>query len=145
MIPSQEANMYSKYNIVISQLFNLILNLNEAQQNALLRKAEELFLKEKRAYPRKSCRIPVRYSTFDRIYSNCITNISQNGVFIETEKPLFVREEILMDFTLKGFNEPLKLKGEVAHATRTGIGVKFKNVSTDLAEMLGLVIERMIR
>ena len=105
----------------------------------------ELFLKEKRAYPREQCRIPVRYSTFDRIYSNCITNISQNGVFIETEKPLFVREEILMDFTLKGFNEPLKLKGEVAHATRTGIGVKFKNVNTDLAEMIGLVIERMIR
>ena len=85
----------------------------------------------------------MRYSTFDCIYSNFITNINRNGVFIETKKPLFVTEEILMDFTLKGFNEPLRIKGEVVHTTRMGIGVKFKNVSTDLAGMIGLVVERM--
>ena len=145
MASSPKASKVNKYNIVISQLFNLILNLNEAQQRALLRKAEDLFLKEKRAFPRKPCQIPVRYSTFDRIYSNFITNISQNGVFIETEKPLFVNEEILMDFILKGFNKPLRIKGEVVHASRKGIGVKFKNVRADLCEMIGLVVERMVR
>ena len=145
MTPSPKVSKVSKYNIVISQLFNLILNLDEAQQRALLRKAEDLFLKEKRVYPRKPCQIPVRYSTFDRIYSNYITNISQNGVFIKTEKPLFVNEEILMDFILKGFNEALRIKGEVVHTSRKGIGVKFKNVSTDLSEMIGMVVERMIR
>ena len=131
-----------KYNIVIYKLFNLILNMNAAQQVRLFEKAEKIF-HERRSDVRKSCKIPVRYATDDRIYSNDIINISPNGVFIKTQKPLFVGEEILMNFELKGFNEPLKLTGEVVHANRTGIGVQFKDVSHLLAEMIGVIVDRM--
>ena len=72
-----------QYNVTISKLIKLILRLNEEHQKALLKKGQELLSKEKRA-PRKSCRIPVRYKTFDRVYSDRIMNISQSGVFIET-------------------------------------------------------------
>ena len=131
-----------KYNTVIYKLFNLILKMDTAQQVRLLEKAEKLF-HERRSNIRKSCKIPVRYATYDRIYSNDIINISQNGVFIKTSKPLFVGEEILMNFELKGFNEPLKLMGEVVHANRTGIGVQFKDVNHILTGMIGTVVSWM--
>ena len=85
---------FRKYNTAFAKLSHLILDLNEAQQVALLEIAEEVFSKENRASPRKSSRIAVRFSTYDRIYSGYITNISPSGIFIETKKPLIVRDEI---------------------------------------------------
>lgn len=132
-----------KYNTLIYQLFNIVLNLSEKQQKILLQHAEELFLQEKRVHIRKAVKIPVYYSTYDRVYSNYIKNISQNGLFIETQRPLFVGEDIIMTFRLKGFDKPVKIKGEVAHATRAGIGVEFKNASPYLMQIIGLLIDRM--
>ena len=134
---------FSKYNIVIAKLYNLVLNLNEAQQLALLKKAQELCTKEKRIHERKICRIPVKYTAYDRIYSDCITNISQNGLFIETKKPLIVSDEIIMIFALDGLNEWLKIRGEIVHTNRMGVGVEFKNISPHIAEMIGVVVKRM--
>jgi hypothetical protein len=134
---------FKKYSVVVPKLFNLILNMNHAQQARLLEKAEELFSNERRVYQRKSCRIPVRYATYDRIFSNYITNMSQNGIFIETQKPLFIGEEVILNFKLEGFNEPLKIKGEVAHATRSGVGFEFIDVHPKLSEMMGLIIDEM--
>lgn len=139
-VPEKEIK---KYNTLISQLFNIVLSLSEKQQQILLKHAEELFLQEKRDHIRKDVKIPVYYATYDRVYSNYIKNISQHGLFIETQRPLFVGEEILMTFRLKGFDKPLKIKGEVAHATRAGIGVEFKNASPYLMQTIGLLIDRM--
>ena len=134
---------FSKYNLVIAKLYNLILNLNEAQQVALLKKAQELYTKENRIHERKICRIPVKYTAYDRIYSDCITNISQNGLFIETKRPLIVSDEIIMIFALEGLNETLKIRGKIVHANRMGVGVEFKNISPHLAKMIGVVVKRM--
>ena len=79
-----------KYNVVIPKLFQLVLNLPEEKQTVLLKYAEDLLTVEKRAYIRKSCSIPVSFATYDRVYADTIKNISQRGVFIETQHPLIV-------------------------------------------------------
>ena len=135
-------NTFEKYNVNISKLFELILNLNEAHQEALLKKGQALLSKEKRA-PRKSCRIPVRYSTFDRMYSDQIKNISQSGVFIETQRPIFVGEEILIELKIEGLNEPFKIRGDVVHASPSGVGIRFKNINSDLSKMMAAIPVQM--
>jgi Tfp pilus assembly protein PilZ len=132
-----------KYNVVIPKLFQIILNLPEEKQSALLQHAEELLVKERRAFIRKSCSIPVSYATYDRVYSNTIKNISQRGVFIETQRPLFVGEELVMSFSMPGFGKPLKVKGEIVQVSRSGIGVEFKNMSPYIEEMIAKLINRM--
>jgi Tfp pilus assembly protein PilZ len=132
-----------KYNVVIPKLFQIILNLPEEKQLALLQHAEELLVKERRAFIRKTCSIPVSYATYDRVYSNTIKNISQKGVFIETQRPLFVGEELIMSFSLQGFGKPLKVKGEIVQVSRSGIGVEFKNMSPYVEEMIAKLINRM--
>ena len=132
-----------KYNVVIPKLFQIILNLPEEKQLALLQYAEELLIKERRAFVRKKCSIPVSYATYDRVYSNTIKNISQKGVFIETQRPLFVGEELILSFSISGFGRPLKIKGEIVQVSRSGIGVEFKNMSPYVEEMLGTLIDRM--
>ena len=132
-----------KYNVVIPKLFQIILNLPEEKQLALLQHAEELLVRERRAFIRKSCSIPVSYATYDRVYSNTIKNISQRGVFIETKRPLFVGEELIMSFTMKGFGKPLKVKGEIVQVSRSGIGVEFKSMSPYVEEMIAKLINQM--
>jgi Tfp pilus assembly protein PilZ len=132
-----------KYNVVIPKLFQIILNLPEEKQLALLQHAEELLVKERRAFVRKTCSIPVSYATYDRVYSNIIKNISQKGVFIETQRPLFVGEELILSFSMPGFGKPLKVKGEIVQVSRSGIGVEFKNMSPYVEEMIAKLINRM--
>jgi Tfp pilus assembly protein PilZ len=132
-----------KYNVVIPKLFQIILNLPEEKQSVLLKYAEDLLTKEKRAFIRKSCSIPVSYATYDRVYTNIIKNISQKGVFIETQRPLFVGEELILSFSMAGFGKPLKVKGEIVQVSRSGIGVEFKNTSPYIEEMLATLINRM--
>ena len=132
-----------KYNVVIPKLFQIILNLPEEKQLALLQHAEDLLVRERRAFIRKSCSIPVSYATYDRVYSNTIKNISQRGVFIETQRPLFVGEELTMSFTVPGFGKPLKVRGEIVQVSRSGIGVEFKNMSPYIEEMIAKLINRM--
>ena len=132
-----------KYNVVIPKLFQIILNLPEEKQSVLLQYAEDLLTKERRAFIRKSCSIPVSYATYDRVYTNIIKNISQKGVFIETQRPLFVGEELVLSFSMAGFGKPLKVKGEIVQVNRSGIGVEFKNTSPYIEEMLATLINRM--
>jgi Tfp pilus assembly protein PilZ len=132
-----------QYNVVISKLFQVVINLGEEQQEALLHHAEELLVKEKRSGKRKPCSIPINFAAYDRVYSNHIKNISSQGLFIDTQRPLLVGDEIVMTFRLDGFDKPLKVRGEIAHATRDGVGVEFKDISPYMEEMLRTVIKRM--
>jgi len=136
-------NALKKYNVVIPKLFQIILNLPEEKQLALLQYAEDLLIKERRAFIRKTCSIPVSYATYDRVYTNTIKNISQKGVFIETQRPLFVGEELIISFSMAGFGKPLKVKGEIVQVSRSGIGVEFKNMSPYVEEMISTLIKRM--
>jgi len=132
-----------KYNVIISQLFQIIIELNEEQQKKLLDHAEQLLVKEKRGDIRRSCDIPVNYAANDHVYSNKITNISANGLFIDARRPLIRGDEVIMAFKLAGFNNSLKLRGEIARTNQAGIGVAFKNVSPHLEEMIRAIVNRM--
>ena len=140
MSPLKKDQKMKQYSVTISKLIKLILKLSEEHQEALLKKGQELLSKEKRA-PRKSCKIPVRYRTFDRVYSDQIMNISQSGVFIETQRPIFVGEEILMDFKIEGINRALRIEGKVVHASSRGVGIEFKNVDPALSQILPAIFD----
>ncbi len=132
-----------KYNMTISKWFQIVIGLNEEHQKALLQHAEQLLVEEKRGDIRKSCDIPVSYAANDRVYSNQITNISANGLFIETRRTLMRGDEVIMAFRLQGFDKSLKLRGEIARANPRGIGVAFKNISPHIEEMIRVIVSRM--
>ena len=132
-----------KYNTAILKIIKIVISLNERQLDLLLKIAEELFIKEKRANNRKACRAPIYYATSDRVYTGHIENISPTGLFIKSEKPLPAGEEILMTFNIKGSDKPLKVRGEIAHASDEGLGVKFKDLSPDQLKMLENIVVQM--
>ncbi len=136
-------NKAKKYNIIIAKLFQVVINLDEEQQQVLLHHAQELLVREKRAGFRIPCRIPINYAAYDRLYTNHIRNISPAGLFIETRRPLLVVDEIYMTFRLEDADKPLRIKGEIARATRDGVGVEFKDISPEVEEMLRALLEQL--
>ncbi len=133
-----------KNNIYMTKLFNLVLNLSSEEQRFLLKKIAKLNLKERRAYPRKVCRIPVRYVYNEGIFNNFIVNISLGGCFIETQKPFSVGEKFLMDIQFDGDAKPYRVIGKVTNANRMGMGIEFEVVSGDLLGKLGNLLYKIL-
>jgi Tfp pilus assembly protein PilZ len=133
-----------KYNIHMTKLINLVLNLSSEEQRFLLKKIDKLNLKEKRAYPRKVCRIPVRYYYNEGLFNNFIVNISLGGCFIETQKPFSVGEKLMIDIQVDGDAKSIRVKGEVTNANRLGMGIEFEEVSDDMLGKLGNLLFKII-
>ena len=135
--------MIAKYDLIVKKLFDAILSLDRKQQMQVLSYVEDLIIENKREYARKQCDIPVTYATLNRIYSDNITNISKNGIFIETNSSLKIGETIPLSFSMQGYDRPFKIRGIVVRSNLSGVGVEFKEIRPYIAQMLGSLVERI--
>ena len=129
--------------VVITRLLKAILELDEKQQRVLLDQAEEMLVGDNRTNIRKPCSITVNYAFNNRAFVNHMRDISQKGLFIETQEDVKKGELISMTFSLPGFDKPLKVKGRITHVTPKGAGVEFMELSLYQAEMIGAIVDRM--
>jgi Tfp pilus assembly protein PilZ len=105
-----------------------LLELMETPQKAALhRQLSEAFQKRRRRHVRKPCVLTVIYANQEQSFDGCITNISNSGVFIETQKTVALNEEIMLSFVIPKFQERIRIVGVVVHVGEAGIGVEFKN------------------
>ena len=124
-------------------MFDTILKLDRDQQERVLNYAEDLLYEDKRVAVRKKCEIPINYASYYRINTGQISNISQSGLFIETNNSLKVGDDIYMSFNMKGYDSPFKLKGVIVYRNRMGVGVEFKDVRPYIEQMLGALVRRL--
>ena len=114
-----------KYNLMIAKLLEVILVMSEEQQKEMLKQANELVNGDRRINGRKACRLRIDFATSDRTHKGYIKNISHLGMFIEANAPIMIGEEVLMVFKVNRNSKAVKIKGEIAHATRWGLGIEF--------------------
>ena len=114
-----------KYNVAIARLWEVILSMSEEQQEKILQQAEDLLKGDRRVFARKSCHLQVDFAASDRTHKGYIKNISRHGIFIAAKAPVIIGEEVLMIFKVDRNSKAIKLRGEIAHATRWGLGVEF--------------------
>jgi uncharacterized protein (TIGR02266 family) len=122
--PLQEPN-------VIMRLVELITDMPVDKQQALLRDLEKETSKGARRHQRKPFIMVVDYVMQDRMYKDFIQDISAGGLFIETNKPFSVGQDVTLTFPLPDHQEHIKINGEVVRTTPQGIGVKFKMADED--------------
>lgn len=86
-----------------------------------------------RQEPRIQKTLSLKYADKKAFVDALSQNVSNNGLFIKTEKPFQQGEQLLLELQLPGLENPLKIIGEVAWARRkagetnqpNGMGVKF--------------------
>ncbi len=123
------AQFDDEYNIT-ARLFEHILNMTESEQRSLLRQLEEKS-KWRRENQRKPCFITVDYANRGRVYRDFVKNINTGGVFIETSTPFPIGQKIALSLSSPGFQNHIKVNGEVVRNDTRGIGVKFSENSLD--------------
>jgi type IV pilus assembly protein PilZ len=114
------------------RLIELILNMSEADQQNMLKKMQNKHTVEKKAHPeemrihpRKTSFIAADCATNNVCFMNFIQDISNGGVFIETNAPFYIGQELKMNFSLPKVETPISIGGEVVRVDSRGIGVKF--------------------
>lgn len=126
---------------VSDRLLEIIMGMPEEEKQKLLKDLEGKVLGGRRRHPRKPFFMVVDYATQDRAYKDFIQNISAGGVFIETEMPFSVGQEISLTFPLPNYQKYVKINGEVVWTSPRGIGVTFKIPTQDQAAMIKSLLE----
>ena len=115
-------------NEVRAFIFEIINSMSEAEMRQLLKDLEKWQQSKsayKRKHPRKSTFIDTDFADDDRAYKGFIRNISESGLFIETEIPLLVNQELTITFSLPHSESPIRITGKIVRTDSNGIGVEF--------------------
>jgi len=121
------------------RLIELILDMPEADQLSMLKELQnkdtlekkahseemETHFEEMRIHPRKTTLIAADCSSYDVCFTHFIQDISNGGVFIETNAPFHVGQKLKMNFSLPEIETPVSIGGEVVRVNSRGVGVKF--------------------
>lgn len=78
---------------------------------------------------RRAARTPysgqVRYFNASVNGAGIVKDISSEGMFLETRFPHNVGDQISIAFQLRNSKHPMKIDGQIARCSHTGVGVKF--------------------
>ena len=83
---------------------------------------------EKRLYPRIPCFLLVDYAADGCAYRAFIRNISADGAFIESQRPVPLGPQVSLIISLPADQSPIKTSGNIVWVDEQGIGVKFNAV-----------------
>ena len=113
------------------QLLELILDMSEAETEELLeelnhRRTSNNGEKDRRKHPRKRTFIHIDCSGNKCAFTDFVQNISVGGLYIETQLPLSVDQELSMSFFLSDNETPIKNTGSVVRIDERGIGIQFR-------------------
>jgi len=120
---------------VEARLSELLSDMSEGEKRDFLEKLEEWRARkqrEKRKHPRKRISIYAVCSGYDSYFRDYIQNIGPGGIFIETQTPLFVNQELTTTFFLPGSKTPVKAKGKVVRTDSKGIAIQFDEAIPDI-------------
>jgi len=97
---------------------------------------------KKRNRPRISLSMEVTYESGSDFLSSFLSNISSDGVFIETPKPLEVNTRLRVHFHVPEMGNPLTITGtvvwarEIEESHQPGMGVRFDEMMPEDSERL---------
>jgi len=88
--------------------------------------------RERRRAPRIAVDFPVALTCGRKQYRCQALEFSEFGIFLASARKELVGEDVELGLALDTKNPSRSIKGVVAYATNTGIGVRFKSVSPEL-------------
>jgi Tfp pilus assembly protein PilZ len=108
---------------ITSPLMNLLLETHKNQDEQKTGKADQ------RAFPRFDCHVKVDFDINDWSYEGVIKNISLGGIYLQTNHPITVGNEIIVALSSLDKSRLCNVRGKVIRRDAVGIGVQFNELS----------------
>lgn len=108
-------------------------------QRDLFDKIKKFVPVERRRHPRFSLRLTVTATGKALTFTDFSYDVSEGGIFVETQSPLAVGTHLALEFTLPENPDPIKAKGKIARAVPpeqalpgkpAGMGIQFLELSS---------------
>lgn len=120
---------------ISDRLFELISSMPEAEKRDLLEVLEIMHTSkstEKRKHHRKVPLTNMDCLMHEIVLKNCIQNISQAGVFIETAHSFNIGQKLSMAIVLAGNEEALQLNGTIVRVDSDGVAIEFDETISEI-------------
>ena len=126
-------------------LSSLIISMSEVKRCELLERLTSWYLTkysnlkkypkhtDLRGYPRKPIKIPVELSKNGFTFMCLTQNISNSGVFIQTDFSFHIDQQITMVLSPPKIEKDITVGGRIARVDSRGIGVKFDELIPDFS------------
>ena len=126
-------------------LSSLIISMSEVKRCELLERLTSWYLTkysnlkkypkhtDLRGYPRKPIKIPVELSKNGFTFMCLTQNISNSGVFIQTDFSFHIDQQITMVLSPPQIEKDITVGGRIARVDSRGIGVKFDELIPDFS------------
>ncbi len=111
-------------------------------------------MSDQREHPRAEIQLEVNCKNLDVFSKHNILNISQGGVFIQTDSPFSLGTEVDLEFTLPDQKGTIKTKGLVVwkhgqtkssiSSYEPGMGIKFKEISPQDLTLITSCVEELL-
>ncbi|MEK6193966.1 MAG: PilZ domain-containing protein [Deltaproteobacteria bacterium] len=119
----------SNSNSIILRLMERILAMNDEQRLDLLSKLEELPSKDlsmgDRDDVRKGFEKNISFSVHDRSYKALCKDISNGGLFIQTNEVFTVGQAVVLNIPFSDGSREIKVPAEIVRVSNNGIGLRF--------------------
>lgn len=98
---------------------------------------------DRRQTARAPVTVRIEYETVDSLFSEFTRNINEGGVFIATEQPLGLEEQVQLQFQLPGDAEPVKVSGRVVRVEQAGMGIEFDELDRAARERINQLVVQL--
>jgi len=117
-----------EYQLTIQKkLIQMIKEMSFENQLALLDYLQEDKKTDRRKHQRKKCFMEVNYATPQVCDNNFMKDISEGGMFVQSDKKVSVGDDIILTFSFPGKSYIIKAVGSVVRVESEGIGIEFQN------------------
>jgi type IV pilus assembly protein PilZ len=108
---------------------------------------------DRRGNTRQAIELSVEYKRLNTFFADYTRNISKGGTFIRTERPLDVMTEFVFALTIRGLDEPLRLRGRVkwivsvadaAPDSPAGMGIEFMYANDQERRATEAIVEKLM-
>jgi type IV pilus assembly protein PilZ len=102
---------------------------------------------------RAAIELNVEYRRLNTFFADYTRNISKGGTFIRTDRPLDVATEFVFALTIRGLQEPLRLRGRVkwivtpadgTPESPAGMGIEFQYADETERRETEAIVERLM-
>ena len=120
---------YPHENDILLHLIKKIIEMTPAERLDLLKKLEALPVKDLSLGERDGIRRlydqTISFSTQDRQYTAVCKDISNGGIFIQTQDVFQMGQLVTLDIPFSSKNESIRIPAEIVRVDTQGIGLKF--------------------